>query len=308
LKILWVGDAYCDTGFSACTHNVLNHWHDLGHEIHCLGINYTGDPHSYPYPIYPAYNPRQGGMDLLGWGRLPTLINSINPDFVVLLNDPWNIPQYCNKIREAYRIPHDISLINLDPIPPLVGWLAVDGANQKGEDIKDLSLAVTWTEFGRNELIEGGYSGPTDIIGLGVDTSIFKPQDRKESRSRWLRSDVPDDAFILGVVGRNQMRKRLDLCIQYFYEWISKYSIHDAYLYLYCAPTGDGAIDIKQVSRYWKRHYGIEYDRIILNQPRVNSPANINLMPSLYSSFDVLWTCSQGDLFAGSTCFARMSV
>lgn len=295
MKILWVGDACCDTGFSACTHNVLNHWHSLGHDIHLLGINYAGDPHPYPYPIYPCHNPIQGGNDLLGWGRLPTLVNSISPDVVILLNDPWNIPGYCSKIRQAYNIPPDASLINLDPIPPLVGWLAIDSANQKGEDIKDLSLAIPWTEFGKYELVSGGYTGPTEVVGLGVDTNIFTPQDKAESRKRWCPPDLPSDAFVIGVVGRNQLRKRLDLTVQYYMEWISSRAIDNAYLYLYCAPTGDGSVDIRQLCKYYHRIYGLKENRIILCQPKPESPTTLSLMPSLYSSFDVLLTLSQAE-------------
>jgi hypothetical protein len=55
------------------------------HEVHVVGINYNGDPHDYPYPIFPAANVHV--QDRFGIPRLPDIINKIKPDFVIALNE-----------------------------------------------------------------------------------------------------------------------------------------------------------------------------------------------------------------------------
>ena len=61
-KILWYGDACSNTGFARVTHSVLDHL-SKEHEVVVLGINYTGDPHEYPYKIVGLY-----GMTLAASG------------------------------------------------------------------------------------------------------------------------------------------------------------------------------------------------------------------------------------------------
>jgi D-inositol-3-phosphate glycosyltransferase len=294
MRILWIGDAACETGFARCTHNVCNHLHNLGHEVHILGINYHGEPHQYPYPIYPCFNPAKGGTDVLGCARLPRLMQEIGPDVVVLLNDPWNIPGYAHYIRKQFSIPENFSLVNMDPLPPLIGWLAVDGKNQKGWECNDLTHVATWTQFGADELVKGGYNGPTSIVPLGVDLGIYQPKNQLSCRKEWFPEDTPEDvlknSFVVGVVGRNQERKRIDLCMEYFVEWIRSCNIDNAYLYLHVSPTGDKGIDIRQMAKY----YG-STNRIILNDPPVGYGPTESQMSSLYSSFDVLLTCTQGE-------------
>lgn len=290
MKCLWVGDAVMETGFARCTHRVCDVLSSRGHEISILGLNYMGDPHPHPYDIYPCFNPLQGGKDGFGIGRLPKLIESLNPDVVVILNDPWNIPAYMKEVRRYFDIPDDQPIVNQKPLPPFVGWLAVDGKNQKGKQIEDLTLAIPWTQFGADELKKGGYTGPLEIIPLGVDLNIYQPRDKQSSRAKWCPSELPPDAFIVGYVGRNQERKRLDLLIDYFTSWISQYNVDNAYLYISAGPSGDGAIDIKSLANY----YGSR-KRIIYLEPPIGTGISEIEMSELYSCFDTFMTCTQGE-------------
>jgi len=44
-KLLWIGDAACDSGFSNVTHSVLSFLHNSW-DVSVLGVNYRGDPHN----------------------------------------------------------------------------------------------------------------------------------------------------------------------------------------------------------------------------------------------------------------------
>jgi glycosyltransferase involved in cell wall biosynthesis len=250
-------------------------------DVSVLGINYRGDPHPYPYPIYPALVP---GADLFGVRRAPEIIRKIKADLVVIQNDPWNIPAYVESIGqlEGSR-------------PKLVGALAVDGKNCRGRAfLNGLDYAIFWTRFAQLEAIQGGMTIPSGVAPLGVDLNIYRPHPREQARE-WL--GLPErcrEAFVVGNVNRNQPRKRLDLTIAYFAEWVRSYRVTDAYLYLHVAPTGDFGIDCNQLAVY----HGLgnpENPRLILCEPEVYRGASEEQLAWTYSAFDTQISTTQGE-------------
>lgn len=290
LKILWVGDAVVSTGFSKCSHSVCDELHTRGHEVHILGLNYWGDPHKYPYKIYPCFQPLERGHDAMGQDRFPRLLDKIQPDIAILLNDPWNIKGYFDT-RAKYT--EHISAEDIKSIP-VIGWLAVDSMNIKSDSCNSLSHVAVWTEFAKSQIGKGGYKGETSVIPLGVDAELFKPKDKVESRAKL---GIPasinhDTAYIVGSVGRNQLRKRIDLTIEYFAQWYHTYQVENAYLYLHTAPTGENGADIESLARF----HNIS-GRVILAQPSIGHGDPESLMPYLYSSFDCFISTSQAEGF-----------
>lgn len=290
LKIIFVGDAACSTGFALCTHQLCDRLHANGHDVTVLGINYYGKPHDYPYTIYPCVDPLDGSRMVCGEQRLPKLIARLKPDVVIILQDPWNIRGYMIEIEEQLS-----DVINA-PRPIMIGWLAVDAKNQiSGKQLNQLDHVVTWTQFGIDELRAGGYKGDHSIIGLGVDTDnyyLVEPFVARQSKlsdgTPVLPEGIPPNSFIIGMVGRNQVRKRLDLALEYFAEWIKSKSIDNAYLYLHVGPTGESGCDIQALCRY----YGI---KVIVSSPPVSAAVTTDDMRLIYNCFDVLWSMSQAE-------------
>ena len=299
-KLLWIGDACCDSGFARATHYTLTTLKDL-FDVAVLGLNYLGDPHSYPYPIYPVWP----GGDSFGIGRLEKIVPFVRPDVVVIQNDPWNIPFYMEMLQFAKKI-------------PVVAILAVDGLNCRGGDINaakdvtgrpltldelkvrglnDLKLAIFWTEFGRREAVEGGCKVSTAVIPLGVDLSVYTPLDRKACRREVLGDEIPENAFLVGNVNRNQPRKRMDLTIAAFAEWIYRHRIRDAYLMLHVAPTGEDSFDLKQLVGYFDRIYPGVSKRVMLSNPGAFNGLLESTLAKLYNCFDVGITTSQSEGF-----------
>jgi glycosyltransferase involved in cell wall biosynthesis len=247
-SLMWIGDAACSSGFGRASDQILKvlskQW-----EVSVIGINYNGDPRDdYSYKIYPAWS----GRDPLGIGRLPELLDKIKPEAIVVQTNPWHVPVY----RKALHL-------NGYGCTPVVGIIAVEGKNCRGEQLNGLKRAILWTEFGRDEATKGGMRVPSDVIPLGVDTEVFKPGDQVAARRFLGLPGVPEDSFIVLNVNRNQSRKRLDLTIMFFAEWIQSKGIRDAYLYLHVLPGSSVAIDCDQLGFYC----GIS-DRLILAAPR----------------------------------------
>lgn len=294
-RVLWVGDAVISSGFALCTHAVCDQLHEDGWGVHVLGINYFGDPHPFPYNIYPCYQPLQGGRDYFGVFRLSKMIARINPDVVVFLNDPWNIPNYIAVMRDHAK--------RFGYVPPTVGWLAVDAKNQPKDSIEGLTRAVVWTDFAKEELRNTGFGAPIDIVPLGVDHDIFYPHDKAESRDRIAVDGQPmsQDEFVIGVVGRNQPRKRLDLSIQALHDIVHDYGIDNARMFMHVGPTGDTGFDLNRLADY----YDVT-SHLTISEGDLGTGIDQNFLPVLYSAMDVYLTTTQGEGW-GLPCLEAMA-
>lgn len=283
-KLLWVGDAGCASGFAKATHGVCdfldyraNPDNPTPWDVTVLGINYRGDPHSFKYPIYTALP----GGDLFGVGRIVWMCDAVQPDAILIQQDPWNFPHYVARLK---GVPEYKDL-------PVIGSVAVDGLNCRGTDLNDLTLAIFWTRFGEEQARRGGFTSTSAVVPLGVDLTIYAPGDRREARQRLKLPERCLDGFIVGNVNRNQPRKRLDLSIRYFARWWEEAGRpKNAFLYLHVAPTGEVSYDVRQLSSY----YGILHQLILLEPEPWYGQTN-EFMVDTYRSFDVQISTSQGE-------------
>jgi D-inositol-3-phosphate glycosyltransferase len=177
---------------------------------------------------------------------------------------------------------------------PVIGIVAVDGKNVQGRELNGLHAAVFWTQFGADQAVKGGYAGPYAVVPLGVDIEMYKPMDQQEARRQFFSPDDYDaglkDAFIVSNVNRNQPRKRFDLSISYFAEWIKRCKIDNAYLHLHVAPTGDIGFDCHQLAVY----YGIA-NRLILSDAEVWKGVSEKTLSRNYNIADVGLSTTQGE-------------
>jgi D-inositol-3-phosphate glycosyltransferase len=298
-RLLWVGDAACQTGFARCTHEILRVLHETWN-IAVLGLNYRGDPHedAYPFdpiPTYPIW-PAPAGGDWLGLGRILSLIKKVEPDLMIIQNDPWNVPHYIRK-----GLPEEL---------PLIGVMAVDGKNCRGDYLNSLDASIFWTEFALNEARAGGYEKPGEVIPLGVDAEFWTPptsEERDAARKKLYGRDYEElkDAFILLNVNRNNPRKRMDLTLRYFAKWIkglpldfpddairsAPVKITNAFLHLHVAPTGDTTgYDCGHLATY----YGIN-DQVIVAQMSTWNGVNDETLRSIYHAADLGISTTQGE-------------
>jgi D-inositol-3-phosphate glycosyltransferase len=271
-KILWVGDAVVHSGFSRVTHAILDRLHATW-DVAVLGIVWNGDPHPYPYRIYTTALPEFGVWSPFGDKKLTMVLAQEKPDVLCLLGDPWIVAQkYLPAIKEAKF-----------PLARAAAYMPVDSPVLNRKDYQELGAlgcAIWYGEFGKNEAEQAGFTGRSAVIPHGVDLEIYRPVDKAEARAK----NIPGvgDAFVVGYVGRNQIRKRLDLAIQHFAQW-QQATKSDSYLWLHCDPRDPNGIDVRAVADY----FGIG-SRLILNS-NVRSTMGVveTDMASIYSCFDL---------------------
>ncbi len=271
-RLLWIGDAVVPTGFATVTHAVLDHLrHDW--EVVVSGVNYDGSAHNLPYQVMPAW---QGG-DMWGLNRFQHLCAEFDPAAVVINNDWWNVAQF----------------VRLAPAGlPVIGYMPVDGGNLDPAAMRDLNqlhAAVWYTRYGHQEAVKAGFSGTRQVIPHGIDTDVFYPTDR-QTVQQLLGLNVPVDAFIIGNINRNQPRKRLDLTIQIFADWIKQHGIRDALLLLHCAENDTGW-NLRRVAAF----HGVEDRLLFTGGADMRGMEDAARMRLIYNSLDVQMTTTLGE-------------
>ena len=214
------------TGLTRVMHDIMRRLADR-HEIHYLGIGYSGETiRDRGLTIYPT-NPKGG--DVFAAFQAKRMIEEIDPALVFILHDIWCFPHYLNILgpyRDRLRI---------------VGYIPLDGKIVNEEDVASLERAdrvVVYTEFAQKEFEgafdrlrrkRGGGEFPTvDVIPHGVDLSRFHPFPQLKQASfvssaraeakRKVFPDLqdPENSFIVLNASRPDKRKRVDLTIAGF--------------------------------------------------------------------------------------------
>ena len=206
-KILWYGDCCSNTGFARVTHSILEHL-SKDNEVVVYGINYTGDPHEYPFKIYPAAaaNPQ----DRFGIGRIQQVVEKERPDFVICLNDLWIVNQVWERLHllKEYIKFKFIAYFPIDsewyPLPML-------------RFICDWDFAIVFTPEQAQRLLAHGLKPKfLGVIPHGLDQDKFFPLGKDEARKKL---GLPLDKFIVFNGNRNQPRKLIDQTIKAFAEF-----------------------------------------------------------------------------------------
>lgn len=298
-RILVIGDAVVSTGFARVIRNILEPLIDL-YDIHQIGISYHGDPHTYPWPLYPA----MAGGDLYGVGRIQSLVEKLQPNLVFAINDLWTLGNYMDVLRR-YR--EHLKIILYCPIESkLVDFthvLRLNGAHK----------VIAYTQFGKCELDKGmnwaSIHHPeleflpkqVEVIPHGVDCNLFNDCKtsvvEKESHVRRLQAkkklwpnfvDI-EDSFIVLNANRNQPRKRIDLTMLGFSLFAqSKPDNVRLYLHMGLEDLGWNIIQLAE-------NLGIERRLILSTSSRTIPSISDEQMNLVYTACDVGLNTSTGE-------------
>ena len=285
MKILYVGDSpTVDTGFGIVSKNLLSRFYTMGHEITVLGVNHYGDPYDpkiFPYPIFPV---DKGSLEqIYGYHKFWHLYTKINPDIVFFLNDPWIINEYLEKKPADHP---GISAKTVAYYPTDAGPIKQDWMKM----LNGLDAQVCYSNFAEGVVIKSsGGKRPANLhqIYHGINREEFFPVNQSVARTM-LKMD--QDEFIVGMVARNQHRKRFDLLMKAFS--IFAKNKPKARLYLHTAME-DVGFDIRELIEQMDL-VGRVYATKDLRPDRGVPVKDLNI---IYNTFDVNALISLGDGF-----------
>jgi D-inositol-3-phosphate glycosyltransferase len=300
LKIIAIGFNTPGTGLTRVMHSIMRRLADR-HEIHYLGIGYSGDTvQDRGLTLHPTN--KKGGGDVFAAFQAKQLIEEIDPDLVFILHDIWYFAHYLrtlgpcrDRLKIVCTIPLDGRIISEDDAAPL----------------ENADRVVVYTEFARQEFEgafdrlrekRGGSRFPTvDVIPHGVDRSSFHPFPDLEQasfassaragakRKVFAGMQDPETSFIVLNASRIDQRKRIDLTVEGFARFAAgkpanvRLCLHHAIM---------GEMEEKQVRSLVER-FGLD-ERVVLN-PLAGGVAGDTELNLLYNACDVGINTSMGE-------------
>ena len=281
INILWIGDSPAvTTGFGRVSQGVLEGLYQTGnYNISVLGINHSlGYPHRYEgmFKIYPA----SFGGNLYGFNRIEEIIDREKPNIIVINNDLWIVSEYVKHIPSNNKI---FTYSPVDALPVSSNW--VDTINSVGARIG------TYTNFAKDGILAANSDANIDIIGHGVDTDEFYPIED----ARKFLVNIPEDAFVVQNINRNQPRKRLDLFLKAMKLWLDSNKNRDNILFYYHGCIKDVGWNLVDLAKRWDID-----DRFLISDQENFSPATgvpLNKLCKIYNAADVHVMTSMGEGF-----------
>jgi len=235
-KIIFYGDSpTCATGFGQVSRNILPALLESGrYDVDVLGINYWGDPHSYPFRIWPmAVN---GQRDPYGRQRLQQhlLDPTLEYDFLFFLQDTFILDFIPTMLENLKKVGKDFKSVFYYPVDGIPKEAWIRAANS-------VDFPVTYSQFGREQSIQlvPEIEERIRVLPHGVNPQVFFPVPEEEALAfRRQYFGALSDHFIITNVNRNQQRKDIPATIKAFIEFRKERP--DSLLYLHMAATDQG--------------------------------------------------------------------
>lgn len=229
--------AYCDsptcaTGFGTVSRNIFEGLQATGrYQVDVLGINYWGDPHQFPYRIWPTGTNAQ--KDPYGRKKVCNMIPQMEYDILFFLQDTFImdfLPELIPFLKQKDKKFKSICYFPIDGTP-------------KEQWIKNVSVVdypVAYSEFGKAESEKAFSDCPElDVVPHGVNVKDYYPLPKEkvaEFRARYFGDHA--DKFIFMNLNRNQQRKDIPRTIQAFSEF--RKQVPESLLYLHMAQNDQG--------------------------------------------------------------------
>lgn len=211
LKVLMCSEAsYLSSGFSTYAKEILKRLHASGKYEIAEFASYAriNDPRDKDIPwIFYANTPSDNDPRIaeynnnpenqFGRWRFERVLLDFKPDVIFDVRDYWmNAYQQNSPLRPYY---HWAVMPTIDSEPQQEDWI---------DTYLSADAIFTYSDFGRDVLAKqsNGHIRYIDTTSPGVDLSNFRPM--YESRQDIRKSlGIPEDAFIVGSILRNQKRK-----------------------------------------------------------------------------------------------------
>lgn len=287
-KIIFYGDSpTCATGFGQVSRNILPALHASGrYEVDILGINYWGDPHEYPFKIWPMAINNQ--RDPYGRQRLQQHLHDprLEYDILFFLQDTFILdflPNLIASLKQAGKKFKSVFYYPVDGIPKKA-W--IDAANC-------VDYPVTYSQFAHNmsSMVVPEIGERLKIMPHGVNPKVFFPvpaAEVKQFRDQFF--GTMSNRFIVTNVNRNQQRKDIPATIRAFKEFQKQRP--ESLLYLHMAAQDQGW-NLPEVIKAFD--LDITKDVILPQNFSPSSGFPLNILNLIYNASDAIISTAVGE-------------
>lgn len=240
LRLVYYGDAPpCATGFATVSKNVLMGLHQTNKfDIRVLGINYWGDPHEYPFPIWPVgTNPDR---DPYGRKKVVNMIASWDFDVLFFLQDSFIllfIPELLNHLKNQGKKFVSLSYFPIDGTPK-EEWVKA---------VTAVDVPVTYTQYGYDQCsaVVPECADKLRVIPHGVNPEHFHPLPEQHVQSFRHQYFGPQaERYIYMNLNRNQQRKDIPRTMLAFRELLQEDPEMTLYLHMAMRDQGWNLVEV----------------------------------------------------------------
>jgi len=284
--------AYCDsptaaTGFGTVSRNIFEALYNTGrYDIDILGINYWGDPHNFPYRIWPTGTNQQ--KDPYGRQKVVNMIPQMDFDLLFFLQDtfildflPTLMPHLKSKRQKPFK-----SIVYY-PIDSIL-------KPEWGKNIDVIDTLVAYCEFNRQETLKVlPDRKDIEVISHGVNTKDYFPLTNNEIKAFRNQYFGPQaDKFIITNLNRNQQRKDIPRTLVAFKKF--REIVPDSMLYLHMAMKDQGW-NLPEICK--NMGLDISKDVIFPQNFGPNQGYPVQIVNALYNVSDVIISTTTGEGF-----------
>ncbi len=285
IKVLAYADApTCATGFSTVARNIFETLYKTGrYEIDVLGINYWGDPHQFPYRIWPTGV--NGERDPYGRQKVAGMIPQMEYDILFLLQDTFILdfmPTLLPHLKAQGKKFKSICYFPIDGAPKEQWIKNVDSAD----------YLVAYSQFGK-DAAKAAYHEVKDmeVIPHGANFTEFKPLPEEEVKKfRQMYFGQHADKFVVTNLNRNQHRKDIPRTIAAFKEFRKK--VPESILYLHMAAKDQGWDLLEVIKAYG---FDIKKDIIFPENFGPNQGYPRQVVNMIYNASDLVVSTTLGE-------------
>ena len=286
-KLLCYTDSVqCATGFAQVARNILMGVQNSGkYDVIQLGINYWGDPHEYPFPIYPMGINKQN--DPYGREKAKQMIIGLDWDILFLLQDTF-ILQFIRELVPDLR--------RQGRKGPIVVYAPADGEPKPEwiEGISHADVCIAYTQWAKDEWIKAYPPIENKIAAVlphGVNTNHFFPLPEEEiQKFRGGYFGKVAGNFIFCNVNRNQQRKDIPRTLMAFKKVLE--ARPNVSLYLHMSPK-DLGWDLAQVVK--TLGLDLATDVVFPANFNVNQGFPLDVLNRVYNSIDCVMSTTLGE-------------
>jgi glycosyltransferase involved in cell wall biosynthesis len=295
------------TGYSKVSYGILKELAKCPNlELFHYGFQKHPQPPSdfRPYPsnveVIDATALEQPPQQGFGYQGLLETIRKKNPHVLMIYNDMAVVTRFLEEIRKVAT-----------PRPFKV-WIycdqVYDNQHQSMIDIlnRDSDRVFTFTSYWKKQLKEQGVTRPISVLGHGFDPKIFFTVPRDMARKSL---KLPEDAFVIMSLNRNQPRKRYDIMIMAFVELLQKNPAKNIVLLCICDKGDKGGWWLFEVFVRELKKAGLPIEQygnrlMVSSQDMVFKDEDINV---LYNVADIGISTADGEGW-GLCTFEQMGV
>lgn len=289
--LVWADSPTCSTGFATVSRNILKVLYDTGkYDFDIVGINHGGQPHNFPYNIWPAMNPVAADkryqvphgfqlfIDMAGRGIY---------DIVYVIQDTFIMGHVMDALEKTWdKVEKKFSVVYYYPIDasPKADWIK--------KVVSKCHFPIAYTEYAKEESVKINPNlDKMRVILHGVNKEEFYPVDKAAAKEALFANQK--DKFIVLSVARNQPRKDLFRTFKAFSIFHKKHP--DSYLYVLAQVNDVGGNLIELAERC-----GLEFQKDWGSTPptySANQGFPVEMVNVIYNAADLVVSTSEAEGF-----------